>query len=163
MEPTFANSARLNQFNDDNANDPLGPMNVRWSQIYLNNKQYGEVRLDLTGTPIYNITKDTNVTELEETKHSRRPDESELLPASEGVAKECGRLIHVQVVGYFALLRVEQRFHMLDPQRRRRVLVSDLAGIQRILGLVRGRRVGNGSTIPGQLYPVRWWDRVVQG
>jgi len=57
VEPTFANSARLNQFNDDNANDPLGPLNVRWSQIYINNKQYGEVRLGLTGTPIYNITK----------------------------------------------------------------------------------------------------------
>jgi predicted porin len=70
VEPTFANSARLNQFNDDNANDPLGPMNVRHSFIYLNNKQYGEVRLGLTATPIYNITKDTNVTELEDTMHS---------------------------------------------------------------------------------------------
>ena len=70
VEPTFANSARLNQFNDDNAQDPLGPMNVRWSQIYINNKQYGEVRLGLTATPIYNITKDTNVTDLEDTMHS---------------------------------------------------------------------------------------------
>jgi predicted porin len=70
VEPTFANSARLNQFNDDNANDSLGPMNVRHSFIYLNNKQYGEVRLGLTATPIYNITKDTNVTDLEDTMHS---------------------------------------------------------------------------------------------
>src|SRR5262245_16087170 len=70
VEPTFANSARLNQFNDDNANDALGPMNVRHSFIYLNNKQYGEVRLGLTATPIYNITKDTNVTDLEDTMHS---------------------------------------------------------------------------------------------
>jgi predicted porin len=69
-ETTNANSARLNQFNDDNANDPLGPLNVRWSQIYINNKQYGEVRLGLTATPIYNITKDTNVTDLEDTMHS---------------------------------------------------------------------------------------------
>jgi predicted porin len=69
-ETTNANSARLNQFNDDNANDPLGPLNVRWSQIYINNKQYGEVRLGLTGTPIYNITEDTNVTDLEDTMHS---------------------------------------------------------------------------------------------
>lgn len=47
----------------------LGPLNARWSQIYVN-KQYGEVRLGLTGTPIYNITKDTNVTDLEDTMHS---------------------------------------------------------------------------------------------
>jgi predicted porin len=70
VEPTVANSARLNQFNDDNATDPLGPLNVRHSFIYLNNKQYGEVRLGLTATPIYNITKDTNVTDLEDTMHS---------------------------------------------------------------------------------------------
>src|SRR5262249_32681781 len=70
IEPTQANSARLNQFNDDNANDPLGPLNVRHSYIYVNNAKYGEVRLGLTATPIYNITKDTNVTELEDTMHS---------------------------------------------------------------------------------------------
>src|SRR5215471_8323493 len=70
IEPTGANSARLNQFNDNNANDPLGPLNVRHSYIYVNNKTYGEVRLGLTATPIYNITKDTNVTELEDTMHS---------------------------------------------------------------------------------------------
>src|SRR6476659_8041955 len=70
VEPTGANSARLNQFDDDNANDPLGPLNVRHSFIYLNNTKWGEVRLGLTATPIYNITKDTNVTELEDTMHS---------------------------------------------------------------------------------------------
>jgi predicted porin len=81
-ETTNANSARLNQFNDDNANDPLGPLNVRWSQIYINNKQYGEVRLGLTGTPIYNITKDTNVTDLEDTMHSdNRMNQSFILRA----------------------------------------------------------------------------------
>jgi len=36
----------------------------------MNNKNWGEVRLGLTATPIYNITKDTNVTELEDTMHS---------------------------------------------------------------------------------------------
>ncbi len=45
-------------------------LNVRWSHIYINNKKLGEVRLGLTATPIYNITKDTNVTELEDTMHS---------------------------------------------------------------------------------------------
>jgi predicted porin len=70
VETTEANSVRLNQFNDDNADDPLGKLNVRWSQIYVNNKNLGEVRLGLTATPIYNITKDTNVTALEDTMHS---------------------------------------------------------------------------------------------
>jgi hypothetical protein len=28
IETMVANSARLNQFNDDNANDPLGPLNA---------------------------------------------------------------------------------------------------------------------------------------
>jgi superfamily II DNA or RNA helicase len=37
--------------------------------MYLSSKKYGEVRLGLTATPIYNITKDTNVTELEDTQH----------------------------------------------------------------------------------------------
>src|SRR5262249_47770961 len=70
IEPTQANSARLNQFNDDNANDPVGALNVSHTFIYVNNKKYGEVRLGLTATPIYNITKNTNVTELEDTMHS---------------------------------------------------------------------------------------------
>jgi predicted porin len=70
VEPTEANSARLNQFNDNNQMDAQGALNVRHSFIYLNNKKWGEVRLGLTATPIYNITKDTNVTELEDTMHS---------------------------------------------------------------------------------------------
>src|SRR6516225_593954 len=36
-----AASQQVNQFNDDNANDPLGSINMRWSQIYLANKHYG--------------------------------------------------------------------------------------------------------------------------
>ena len=82
VETTGANSARLNQFNDDNAFDPAGPLNVRHSFIYMNNKNWGEVRLGLTATPIYNITKDTNVTELEDTMHSDdRMNQSFLLRA----------------------------------------------------------------------------------
>ena len=70
VEPTEANSAKLNQFDDNNANDSAGPLNVRHSYLYLNSKNYGEGRMGLTATPIYNITKDTNVTELEDTMHS---------------------------------------------------------------------------------------------
>jgi predicted porin len=70
IEPTGANSSKLNQFDDDNANDSAGPLNVRHSFIYLSSEKYGEGRMGLTATPIYNITKDTNVTELEDTMHS---------------------------------------------------------------------------------------------
>ncbi len=52
-----AASQQLNQFNDNNASDP--PLNVRWSHIYVNSKTWGEVRLGLTATPKYDITKDT--------------------------------------------------------------------------------------------------------
>jgi hypothetical protein len=55
VEPTGANSARLDQFDDDNADDSVGP---RHSFMYLSSKKYGEVRLGLTATPIYNITKE---------------------------------------------------------------------------------------------------------
>jgi hypothetical protein len=38
--------------------------------MYIDNKKWGQVRWGLTATPIYNITKDTNVTELEDDMHS---------------------------------------------------------------------------------------------
>jgi predicted porin len=59
LEPRPGLSQTLNQFNDNNQNDPLGAFNVRWDQIYINNKTWGEVRLGLTATPKYDITKDT--------------------------------------------------------------------------------------------------------
>ena len=51
----------LNQFNDNNNPDVqgFGPLNVRWSQLYLANKNWGEVRWGLTATPKYDVTKDT--------------------------------------------------------------------------------------------------------
>ena len=59
LEIRPADSQVLNQFQDNNNNDPLGALNVRWSYIDLNNKNYGEVRLGLTATPKYDVTKDT--------------------------------------------------------------------------------------------------------
>lgn len=58
VETREAASQQLNQFNDNNAQDPLGPLNMRWSSMYINNKTWGEVRWGLTATPKYNITKD---------------------------------------------------------------------------------------------------------
>jgi predicted porin len=58
-ESRVADSQRLNQFNDNNANDPLGPINMRWAQIFLTSKKLGEVRMGLTATPKYDVTKDT--------------------------------------------------------------------------------------------------------
>src|SRR5690349_1672646 len=42
VEPTEANSARLNQFNDNNQMDAAGALNVRHSFLYLNNKKRSE-------------------------------------------------------------------------------------------------------------------------
>jgi predicted porin len=75
-ETLSAASNAVNQIDDDNGtrtgNDPAQSrlLFLRHSYLYLNNKSYGEVRLGLTATPIYNVTKDTNVTELEDTMHS---------------------------------------------------------------------------------------------
>src|SRR6476469_7514631 len=52
VEPTGANSARLDQFDDNNADDSNGPLFVRHSFMYLSSKKYGEVRLGLKATPI---------------------------------------------------------------------------------------------------------------
>ena len=59
LEFRTALSSRLNQFDDNNQNDPLGNIAVRWDQIFLASKKMGEVRLGLTATPKYDITKDT--------------------------------------------------------------------------------------------------------
>jgi predicted porin len=54
-EYRMAASSRVNQFEDDNANDPS--MVVRWSQMYLASKTYGTLNWGLTATPKYDITK----------------------------------------------------------------------------------------------------------
>jgi hypothetical protein len=59
VEVRDAASQQLNQFNDDNFNDQFGALKVRWSHIYMNSKTWGEVRLGLTATPKYDVTKDT--------------------------------------------------------------------------------------------------------
>jgi hypothetical protein len=50
-----AASSRLNQFDDNNANDPT--IAVRWSQMFVTNKTYGTLNWGLTATPKYDITK----------------------------------------------------------------------------------------------------------
>ena len=54
-EYRMAASSRVNQFEDDNANDPS--MIVRWSQMYLASKTYGPLNWGLTAPPKYDITK----------------------------------------------------------------------------------------------------------
>jgi predicted porin len=54
-----AASQQVNQFDDDNQGDALGMLNVRWSQMFIGNKNYGELRWGLTATPKYDVTKDT--------------------------------------------------------------------------------------------------------
>ena len=86
-----AASNTVNQLDDDNGTrtgnsfDQSRLLFLRHSYMYINDKDYGEVRLGLTATPIYNITKDTNVTELEDTMHSDDRMNHGLLLASEGL------------------------------------------------------------------------------
>jgi predicted porin len=61
VEVRVARSRNLDQFDDNNADDPLGSLNVRHSYIYLASKKYGEFRLGLSSTAKDDITKDTNV------------------------------------------------------------------------------------------------------
>jgi Gram-negative porin len=70
VEGREAASQKVNQFDDNNRNDPLGNLNVRQSNMYLDNKVWGQLRWGLTNTPKYDITKDTNVSDLEDTMGS---------------------------------------------------------------------------------------------
>jgi hypothetical protein len=54
-EYRMAASSRVNQFDDDNAND--NNIVVRWSQMYLASKTYGTLNWGQTATPKYDITK----------------------------------------------------------------------------------------------------------
>ncbi len=72
--PVRAPPNAVNQFDDDNGTRSGGSLNSPPSAvlIYLYEQQELGARCvsGLTATPIYNITKDTNVTELEDTMHS---------------------------------------------------------------------------------------------
>jgi predicted porin len=70
IETRVALSDQLNQFDDNNANDAAGTLNIRHNMLYLNNKKWGEVRMGLTYTPKDDIVKDTNVTDLEDSMFS---------------------------------------------------------------------------------------------
>ena len=69
IETRDASSEALNQIDDDNTLQARGVF-VRHSYMFLNNKNYGEVRWGLTYTPKDDITKDTNVTDLQDTMNS---------------------------------------------------------------------------------------------
>jgi len=56
IESRVARSRDLDQFDDDNQDDPVGNLNVRHSWWYINSKQYGEMRLGLTWSPKDDIT-----------------------------------------------------------------------------------------------------------
>ena len=147
VEPTSANSARLNQFNDDNANDPVGAFNTRHSFIYLNNTTYGEMRFGLTATPIYNITKDTNVTELEDTMHSDdRMNQGFFLRAKNSPQNAEG----LSTIRWSDISRCYESANAFVCSTRKNGAAywsPELAGVQRLSRLVRGRRVGCGATL----------------
>jgi predicted porin len=76
-ETRAASSEAVNQIDDDNGTRSGGVLGnegrlllLRQSFMYLDNKKYGQVRLGLTKTPKDDITKDTDVTDLEDTMTS---------------------------------------------------------------------------------------------
>lgn len=76
-ENLSGSSNLVNQLDDDDGTRSGGVLGnksrlllLRHSYAYIDNKDWGQVRMGLTPTPIYNITKDTNVTEIEDTMHS---------------------------------------------------------------------------------------------
>ena len=146
VEPTGANSAKLNQFDDDNANDSAGPLNVRHSYMYLSSKKYGEGRMGLTATPIYNITKDTNVTELEDTMHSDNRMMQGFFLRSKGFDNAEG-LSKLKWQNISSCYDFEQCFRLRYAQERRCLLVTHLGGLQLLDRLFRGRRMGRGSAL----------------
>jgi predicted porin len=71
IENRHARSRDLDQFDDDNTDDPLGSLVVRHSWMYLNSKKLGELRWGLTWSPKDDITKDTHVLDqIVDTMHS---------------------------------------------------------------------------------------------
>jgi predicted porin len=69
FETRDASSEALNQIDDDNTPQARGVF-VRHSYMFVNNKDLGEVRWGLTYTPKDDVTKDTNVTDLQDTMNS---------------------------------------------------------------------------------------------
>ncbi len=76
VEDVAAASNSVNQIDDNNGTrsgsspDPSQLLFVRHSYMYLNNKEYGEVRWGMTSMPKDDIVKDTDVTDLEDTMFS---------------------------------------------------------------------------------------------
>src|SRR6266508_3156129 len=69
IEDRDAASETVNQIDDDNGPQARG-LFVRHSWIYLDNKKLGQLRGGLTYTPKDDVTKDTDVTVLEDTMTS---------------------------------------------------------------------------------------------
>ena len=77
IETRAASSEAVNQLDDDNGTRSGGTLGnegrlllLRQSFMYLDNKTFGNVRWGLTKTPKDDITKDTDVTDLEDTMTS---------------------------------------------------------------------------------------------
>jgi predicted porin len=76
-EMRAASSEAVNQIDDDNGTRSGGTLGnegrlllLRHSYMYLDNKKWGQVRLGLTSTPKDDVTKDTDVTDLQDTMTS---------------------------------------------------------------------------------------------
>ena len=148
VENRIAASTRLNQFDDDNANDPS--LLVRWSSMYLANKKWGELRWGLTATPKYDITKDTNVfvpNLIDTTSSDNRMNQNfRLRPKGFNNAEGLSRLTWSNIGRCYSS---SEAFNCSTRRNGVRLLVASMARLQRLLGLVRGRRLGRRTPLQG--------------
>ena len=100
-ETRNALSSRVSQFNDDNANDPLGNFTVRYSYMYLDNKVLGQLRWGLTAPPIYQVTRDRDVSGLQDTMFSDDRMNEAFFLRPEGFRK-CRRPVQAEMVRHLA-------------------------------------------------------------
>jgi hypothetical protein len=129
--------------------------------MYIDNKKWGQVRWGLTATPIYDITKDTNVTELEDDINSDNRMNQAFFLRPKGSNTEAGlsnlRWSDISRCYDSSTLRV------IDAQERRRLLVARVVRLHGLMGLVRRRHVGRGAPLQervGRELGRRRWRRL---
>ena len=159
---------RGEQLNDDDGTRSGGVLGnesrlllLRHSYMYLNNKDSVEVRLGLTATPIYNITKDTNVTELEDTMHSddRMNQGFFLRPKGGNTEKDLSTLKWQDISRCYGSSNA-----FVCSTRRNGVAywTPEWSGFSASWGVFRGRHLGRRASLQEQLLALWWWNGLVE-
>ena len=144
----------MNQFNDNVDN---GPLNVRKSAIYLENKNYGKVWLGQQEMAKDNITKDTIVIKgLDQTMHADFYMNWSFFLRQKGFNNaKAFSSFHPAFPGYRPLLFDQQLgLRLLDPPQRGSLRHARMVGLHRQRVLGRGRYLVRVLALPegmGQL------------